>query len=96
MAGTKFPYPPVASPGCPDRARGEATSIAVLSLWAAYFVLVFTFPMLFERLKDRSFYIYAAVRAVGFLFIWRRVKETKGRTLEELEELMVGDRGNKR
>jgi len=80
----------------PNKVRGEATSIAVMSLWAAYFVLVFTFPMLFERLKDRSFYIYAAVCAVGFLFIWRRVKETKGKTLEELEELMVGDRGNKR
>ena len=48
-----------------DRVRGEATSIAVLSLWAAYFVLVFTFPMLFERLKERSFYIYTVVCAVG-------------------------------
>jgi MFS family permease len=74
----------------PNKVRGEATSIAVLSLWAAYFVLVFTFPMLFDRLKERSFYIYAVVCAVGFLFIWKRVKETKGRTLEELEELMVG------
>ena len=72
----------------PNRVRGEATSIAVLSLWAAYFILVFTFPMLFERLQDKSFYIYSAVCIVGFLFVWWKVKETKGKTLEELEDVM--------
>jgi sugar porter (SP) family MFS transporter len=70
----------------PNKVRGAATSIAVLSLWLAYFVLVFTFPMLFERMKDATFYIYAGVCLAGLFFIWRRVKETKGRTLEELEE----------
>lgn len=73
----------------PNKVRGEATSIAVLSLWAAYFVLVFTFPILFQRLQDKSFYIYAIVCALGFLFVWRRVRETKGRTLEELENVMT-------
>lgn len=72
----------------PNKVRGEATSIAVLSLWAAYFILVFTFPVLFEKLQDKSFYIYAGICAIGLLFIWRKVKETKGRTLEELENVM--------
>lgn len=72
----------------PNRVRGEATSIAVISLWAAYFVLVFTFPILFEKLQDQSFYIYSAVCILGFLFIWWKVKETKGKTLEELENVM--------
>lgn len=71
----------------PNKVRGEATSIAVLSLWAAYFVLVFTFPVLFEKMQDKSFYIYAAVCAVGFLFVLLKVRETKGKTLEELENL---------
>lgn len=73
----------------PNRVRGEATSIAVISLWAAYFVLVFTFPILFEKLQDQSFYIYSAVCILGFLFIWWKVKETKGKTLEELENVMA-------
>lgn len=73
----------------PNRVRGEATSIAVISLWAAYFVLVFTFPILFEKLQDQSFYIYSAVCLLGFLFIWWKVKETKGKTLEELENVMA-------
>jgi len=73
----------------PNKIRGEATSIAVLSLWAAYFVLVFTFPVLFEKLQDKLFYIYSVICVLGFLFIWFKVKETKGRTLEELESVMV-------
>lgn len=73
----------------PNKVRSAATSVAVLSLWAAYFILVFTFPILFERLKDRTFYIYAVICFLGFIFIWRKVKETKGKTLEELEDVIV-------
>ena len=72
----------------PNKVRGEATAIAVLSLWAAYFVLVFTFPVLFEKLGETSFYIYAGVCVIGFLFVWIKVRETKGKTLEELQNVM--------
>lgn len=74
----------------PNKIRGVATSIAVISLWLAYFILVFTFPILFEKLKDSTFYIYSGICLVGFLFVWFSVKETKGKTLEELEEVMMG------
>lgn len=73
----------------PNKVRGEATSIAVLSLWAAYFILVFTFPVLFEKLQDKLFYVYSAVCFIGFLFVLWKVKETKGKTLEELENVMM-------
>lgn len=72
----------------PNKVRGEATAVAVVSLWAAYFILVFTFPVLFEKLQEKSFYIYSAVCVLGFFFIWWKVKETKGKTLEELEEVV--------
>lgn len=74
----------------PNKIRGAATAIAVLSLWAAYFVLVFTFPILFERMQDRVFYIYAVICLLGLVFIWTQVKETRGKTLEELEGVMKG------
>jgi sugar porter (SP) family MFS transporter len=73
----------------PGKARGAATSIAIISLWAAYFILVFTFPFLFEKLKHNTFYIYAAVCVAGFLFILFKIKETKGKTLEELENVIT-------
>jgi len=74
----------------PNAVRAVATSIAVLSLWAAYFILVFSFPILFDRLKDSSFYIYSAICLLGFAFVLLFVKETRGRTLEELEDVMAG------
>lgn len=74
----------------PNKVRGIATSVTVISLWLAYFVLVFSFPILFEKLKDSTFYIYSGICLVGFLFVWFSVKETKGKTLEELEEVMMG------
>jgi sugar porter (SP) family MFS transporter len=74
----------------PAKVRGMAVSIAVISLWMAYFILVFTFPILFEALKDNTFYIYSGICAIGFLFILFKVKETKGKTLEEVETTMMG------
>lgn len=74
----------------PNKIRGVASSIAVVSLWAAYFVLVFTFPILAELLGTYGpFYLYAVICLLGFLFIKGKVKETKGRTLEELEEDLI-------
>ncbi len=72
----------------PNKVRGSATAVAVICLWAAYFLLVFTFPVLFAKMQDATFYIYAAVCIAGFLFIAFKVKETKGKSLEELENIM--------
>lgn len=70
----------------PNHIRGLATSIAVISLWLAYFILVFTFPIIEAKFGDAAaFYGYAVICILGFMFIWRKVLETKGKTLEEIE-----------
>ena len=74
----------------PNKIRIAATAVAVLCLWAAYFILTFTFPILYSRLQDRTFYIYACICLIGLLFIWLKVKETKGKTLEEMEGFFTG------
>ncbi|OQP38829.1 MFS transporter [Niastella yeongjuensis] len=69
----------------PNHIRARATTIAVLALWAAYFLLVFTYPILAKKLGTYvPFYIYAGVCALGFLFVRNRIQETKGKTLEEI------------
>ena len=73
----------------PNKIRAAAISVSVLCLWLAYFILVFTFPILFKTLGDKTFYIYSTVCVIGFLFILLKVKETKGQTLEELENTMI-------
>lgn len=75
----------------PNDIRGVASSVAVVSLWAAYFVLVFTFPILAEHLGAYApFYLYAVICLAGFVFIKTKVKETKGQTLEQLEQRFTG------
>ncbi len=76
----------------PTEVRSAATSIAVICLWAAYFILVFSFPIL-EKIMGgtkNTFYLYAAICAAGFVFIKMKVKETKGKTLEEMEGIFGG------
>jgi len=74
----------------PNRIRGAAMAVAITSLWIACFILTYTFPLLNHRLGPGStFWLYAAVCVVGFVFILLRLPETKGKTLEELEKELV-------
>ncbi|OQP47845.1 sugar porter family MFS transporter [Niastella populi] len=69
----------------PNHIRARATTVAVIALWAAYFVLVFTFPVLAQKLGAYGpFYMYAGICVLGYFFVRSRVHETKGRTLEEI------------
>jgi SP family sugar porter-like MFS transporter len=74
----------------PNRMRGTAMSVATFSLWAACFILTYTFPLLNQLLKaSGTFWLYGCICLMGFLFILRRLPETKGKSLEEIEhELM--------
>lgn len=75
----------------PNNIRGVASSVAVVSLWIAYFILVFTFPVLAEHMGAYGpFYLYAGICFLGFLFIRSNVKETKGQTLEQLGQSFTG------
>jgi MFS family permease len=77
----------------PNRIRGAALSISVIALWAACFILTFTFPLLQNRLGlAGAFWIYAAICAAGLLFVLVRLPETKGKSLEEIEHALTGVR----
>ncbi|MGH9327923.1 MAG: sugar porter family MFS transporter [Terriglobia bacterium] len=73
----------------PNRIRGLAMSISVMSLWIASFILTYTFPLLNHGVGSAiTFWIYALICVSGFLFIKLRLPETKGKTLEEIEKLL--------
>jgi sugar porter (SP) family MFS transporter len=75
----------------PNHVRGLATSIAVISLWLAYFILVFTFPIIEKHFGDAAaFWGYAVICVLGFLFIYRKLPETKGKSLEAIENDFAG------
>lgn len=74
----------------PNRVRGLAMSLGTLTLWVACFLLTYTFPLLNAGLgASGSFLLYGVICAAGYLYILRNVPETKGVTLEALEEQLA-------
>jgi sugar porter (SP) family MFS transporter len=71
----------------PNRIRGAAMALATTALWSACFVLTLTFPIL-NKLLDASgtFWLYGFICLSGFLFILKKLPETKGKSLEEIEK----------
>ncbi len=74
----------------PNRIRGAAMALATFSLWIACFILTYTFPLLNKSLGAAgTFWVYAGICLVGFLFLLRKLPETKGKSLEEIEKELV-------
>lgn len=70
----------------PNRIRSSATAVCVTVLWSACFLLTYTFPLLNAGLGAAgTFWIYAAVCLAGGVFLFLRLPETKGKSLEEIE-----------
>ncbi|WP_426701871.1 sugar porter family MFS transporter [Rhodanobacter sp. Col0626] len=75
----------------PEHIRAQAVALSVFALWSACFVLTYSFPWLNTHLGPAgSFWFYGLICAVGFIFILRKVPETAGVSLEELEMRLSG------
>lgn len=71
----------------PNRIRGAAMALATFALWVACFILTYTFPLLNKSLGAAgTFWVYAGICMLGFLFILVKLPETKGKTLELIEK----------
>ena len=74
----------------PTRIRGRAMSVAVVALWIACFAVSQTVPWMFENLGEPiTFWTYASMCLVSFVFVALFVPETKGKTLEEIEKSWI-------
>lgn len=75
----------------PNAIRGVAISFVGLINSAVSFVVQWVFPYELQVLGNAgTFALYALFAAIGLIFIIRVVPETKGKSLEELEETLVG------
>lgn len=74
----------------PNQVRGAAMALATFALWIACFVLTYTFPLLNKSLGAAgTFWVYAGICMLGFLFILKKLPETKGKSLEVIEKELV-------
>ncbi|MUT67219.1 sugar porter family MFS transporter [Paenibacillus sp. NEAU-GSW1] len=72
----------------PNRIRGKATAIASMALWLADYIVSQSFPpMLASAGPAITFWLFGVMSLITFVFTWRVVPETKGKSLEEIESL---------
>ena len=75
----------------PNRVRGAAMSVAVFTLWAACAALTLTFPYLQGGLGTAgTFWLYGGICLGSFFVLAKKLPETKGKSLEEIERELTG------
>lgn len=66
--------------------RGFAMGASICGLWVANSLISFFFPILAEGVGSVAVFVgFAGLNLLVWLFVFRAIPETKGRTLEELE-----------
>ena len=80
----------------PNKIRGRAMSIAVAAQWIANYLVSLTFPMMDDNtyLTEQfnhgfAYWVYGGMSVLAMLFVWKFIPETKGKTLEEMEDVWI-------
>ncbi len=80
----------------PNKVRSSAMSIAVAAQWLFNAIVANTFPMVNGSETNTNvfngalpYFIFAALCIVTVFFVWKFIPETKGKTLEEMDNLWV-------
>ncbi len=74
----------------PNRLRSKAMSVAIVTLWTFTFLVSLTFPVVLDRLGGgAAFGIFGVMCILLLIYVIFRLPETKGKSLEELERILV-------
>lgn len=78
----------------PNSVRSVVMSVAVAAQWVSNFLVSWTFPIMDknETLVNAfnhgfAYWVYGVLAILAALFVWKRIPETKGKTLEDMEKL---------
>lgn len=75
----------------PSRARGAASAIAVFSNWFCAFIVTKEFMYVKDMVgAATTFWLFAFVCMSSVIYVWRKVPETKGKSLEDIELFFLG------
>ena len=70
----------------PNKIRGSAMSIVTFTNWVANFLIAFTFPWFIDKIGiGGGFFTFAGMCLVATIFFNKYVPETKGKSLEQIE-----------
>jgi len=72
----------------PLSVRSQAAAVGTMANWLFNFIVSLTFLLLVDALgRDGAFFFYAGICVVTFFFCRMLVPETKGKTLEEIQDI---------
>lgn len=75
----------------PVGVRGSAMSVCTIANWGANFLVAETFLSLSHGIgRNGVFFLYAGLAVIAIWLFSRRVPETKGRSLEDIQEELTG------
>jgi MFS transporter, SP family, galactose:H+ symporter len=67
--------------------RSKGAGVGTMANWTFNFAVSLTFlPLIDAAGRSATFFIYAGICVFTVLFCWKVVPETKGRSLEQIEE----------
>src|SRR5271167_3632146 len=73
----------------PARIRGKSMSIATIANWGANFVVAISFLTLLNTISNAgTFFLLGFLSLTAVAYFWKKVPETEGLTLEEIERDM--------
>lgn len=76
----------------PNKVRGQAMSVATFALWLACAILTISFPFLNKAFgASGTFGLYAMICIAGFFYILKKLPETKGKSLEQIERELTAN-----
>lgn len=73
----------------PNAVRSQGGALGSFTHWIMAAIISWTFPFVVEQIPNGgvySFVFYSFMMLLSFLFIWRVMPETKGRSLEEIQK----------
>src|SRR5262249_49980027 len=72
----------------PTEVRAKCVATCTLTLWVAVWMVGQFFPWLLEKVGPAfTFWTFAFFSTINILFSWKVVRETKNKSLEEMEQL---------
>ena len=76
----------------PTKTRGVAMSFATVVLWVGVLLITQLTPILLEKLGGAfTFWIFGINAIILLVFTWKRIPETRQRTLEDIEKGWTGN-----
>lgn len=87
----------------PSEIRAKAVSLATAFNWASNCILAFATPPLLQNINWKIYMLFAAFNGLAFIHMFLTMPETKGKTLEEMDDVferglppwMAGPKGSR-